>query len=77
MAKVYRDIIVNFESLKRVKQFKEHKTGKYYESKDFSEKSVETLYKNFKEGLMEEYIYEERERCNKVPIFINPVIGAY
>ena len=77
MAKVYRDIIVNFERLKKMKQFKEHTTEKYYEKKDFSEKSVETLYKNFKEGLMEKYIYEERERCNKVPIIINPVIGVY
>tara|TARA_Y100000031_G_C8179429_1_gene365703 strand:- start:310 stop:495 length:186 start_codon:yes stop_codon:yes gene_type:complete len=51
--------------------------GKYYENKDFSEKSVETLYKNFKEGLMEKYIYEERERCNKASIIINPAIGAY
>ena len=71
MARVYRDIIINFDFLKRMAPLPKPPVEKFYKIKDFSKEAVEKLYYNFKNGLVEQYLQEEDERCKKVPIIQN------
>jgi len=74
MSRVYRDIIINFDHLEKMPQLPKPPYEKVYKRKDFSRESVEKLYKNFQNGLVEKYLREESERCKKVPIIQNPTV---
>jgi methionyl-tRNA formyltransferase len=74
MSRVYRDIIVNFDDLKKMSQLKRAVSKKVYKIKDYSEESVAVLYENFQNGLVEKYIVEKINGCMKVPIIENPII---
>lgn len=74
MAYAYREIIRNFEALKKIKALPKPDKEKVYKDDDFSEESVLTLYNNFSNKLVEKYLSKESERNERVPIIRNPVI---
>jgi phosphoribosylglycinamide formyltransferase-1 len=74
MSHVYRDIIVNFDKLQKTPQIPKPLTEKIYKRKDYTEESVAILYRNFRNGLVERYLAQERERCAKVPIIKNSAL---
>lgn len=69
---VYANIIKNFNSLPKMPQPKIPENEKVCRQKDYDEKSVETLYENFQNGLVEKYIEEQSLRWEKSPIVENP-----
>jgi methionyl-tRNA formyltransferase len=74
MSRVYRSIIVNFESLVKMPQIPRPSNEKVYKQKDYTEESVAILYRNFENGLIERYLNEEVDRCARVPIITNPAL---
>ena len=76
MSFVYRNIIVNFESLAKMSQLRLFSNGKVYKKKDFTEDSVSALYRNFENNLVEKYLNEKTAICANVPILINPALGV-
>ncbi len=74
MSKVYRDIILNFETLEQVSQLPKPKFEIVYKKKDYAEVSVEQLYHYFKNGMVEKYLLEKPHRCRNVPIVQNPAL---
>ncbi|MDX1641902.1 MAG: formyl transferase [Balneolaceae bacterium] len=76
MSRVYQNLILNFEQLKKMPPLPQPDNERFYKRKDFTEESVVTLYKNFKNGLIEKYLSEESARCAAVPIIQNPGLDA-
>jgi phosphoribosylglycinamide formyltransferase 1 len=74
MTSVYREIIIKFGMLQKLKQIPIPDNAKIYKNKDFSEESVQKLYDNFKKGLVEKYLREKPERTIKVPIIQNDIM---
>lgn len=74
MAHAYLLIIENFEKLGRMPQLQKQFNEKVYKDCDYTEESVATLYSNFRNGLVERYLSEEKTRCDKVPIIVNPAV---
>lgn len=74
MVSVYRDIIVCFSDLKKMQQLEKPANEKNYRKKDFSEESVEKLYRSLREGMLDKYFAEESQRTAKVKIITNPVL---
>lgn len=74
MSRVYQRVIVNFEHLVKLDQPLSPSDEKYYRKKDYTEQSVEILYDNFKNGLVQKYLNEAEDRCAKVPILANPAL---
>jgi len=74
MAFVCREIIRNFDILKRVRPLPKPKRELVYKKDDFSEVSVATLYNNFRNGLVESYLSKMEILCDEVPIISNPVL---
>lgn len=75
VCRTYQNIILQFNNLQKMEQI----TGvelrhKVYRNKDYSDDSVDQLYRNFNEGMIEKYLNEEKYRCEKVPIIENPSI---
>ncbi len=52
------------------------KDFKYYRKTDFNDLSVKKLYKNFKEGMISNYLDNKYERDKSVPIVQNPLISS-
>ena len=75
MSRIYREIIINFESLLKMPQLPIPKDENVYKKKDFSQESVLKLYKNFKNDLITIYLEEESARCARVPIVENPILS--
>ena len=71
MSRVYRNLIINFDSLVQMRPLPIPESVKVYKMRDFTEASVYTLYRNFETGLIERYLCEEANRCAKVPIVVN------
>jgi len=74
MSFVYRNIIINFESLAKMPQLCLSLNKKVYRKKDFTEESVDALYNNFENNLVEKYLNEKSARCANVPIIINSAL---
>lgn len=72
---VYSDIINKFHKLHKMPKvdFPEE-DGKYYRSRDFSVESVKHLYKNFKEGMIADYLNQQERLDKEAPIVKNPVV---
>jgi phosphoribosylglycinamide formyltransferase 1 len=77
MAHVYSKLVLKFESLVRMIQPKTYEGEKVYKQSNYSEDSVEKIYKLFNDGLVEKYINEEEERVRKAPIIVNPALDRY
>jgi len=71
MSKVYKDIINNFDSLKKMPQLPVPLNERFYKRRDYTEDSVLILYKNFYKNLIGKYLIERNDRCKKVPIIKN------
>jgi folate-dependent phosphoribosylglycinamide formyltransferase PurN len=77
-AAVYPAIIREFEELPDV----DHpasisdEEANYYRSSDYSEDATAQLYENFEAGMVEEYLAEQGERTDGVPILRNPAIAG-
>jgi phosphoribosylglycinamide formyltransferase 1 len=76
MSNTYKDIIINFDKLKKLPQSLNTNSEKLYREKDFTEESVISMYKNFQTGLVKEYLKNRIDRCKKVPILQNDSLGV-
>jgi len=76
MAMIYIKIINNFHELEPMKQLPVPDNSKLYKRKDFSVESVRSLYLNFSEGMIGDYLRKIDERISKVPIIQNPMITS-
>ena len=45
---------------------KDHKT--WLKKSDFSSESVIKMYKNFQNGMLDQYLLNQKDRCSNVPI---------
>ncbi|ELJ8898323.1 hypothetical protein RT924_001764, partial [Campylobacter coli] len=61
VAKTYIKIINNFEKLEKISQPKDKKSGRLYKNKDFTKESLEQIYSNFKNGMIENYLQNKKE----------------
>ncbi|MCX6757905.1 MAG: formyl transferase [Candidatus Nomurabacteria bacterium] len=68
----YQAIVKNVDSLRTMPQPKVPDDEKVCKQKDYDEKSVEKLYNNFNNGMVEKYLSEINERLQKSPIVENP-----
>lgn len=68
IAKTYIDIINNFEKLEKISQPKDKKSGRLYKNKDFTKESLEKIYSNFKNGMIENYLQNKKE----ITLYQNP-----
>ena len=76
MVMIYIKIINNFHELEPMKQLPVPDNSKLYKRKDFSVESVRSLYLNFSEGMIDDYLRKIDERISKVPIIQNPMITS-
>lgn len=74
MAYIYSDIIANFEMMHGFNQISADKEY-LYTKKDFDEYACNKLYKNFSDGIVENYI-ENYKKINFLPIIENPILKA-
>ena len=74
MAGIYADIIRNFDRLAHMPQPEEPEQVRYYRKKDFSEASVAKLHENFRNGMIERYLENRKERDASCPLVSNPVL---
>ena len=73
MCRAYRRIVANFDALTPVGQLPLPDDARVYRKKDFTEDAVQTLYRHFREGLVDDYLTQARERCRRVPIVRHPL----
>lgn len=64
MANTYIQIIVNFNKLVVMPQPQEK--GRLYQQKEFNEEACRLLYKNFREGIIEDYLSKKRKNVGVV-----------
>jgi phosphoribosylglycinamide formyltransferase-1 len=70
---VYPELVRSFDELESIEQL-ESDNEHYYTSSDYSVEATETLYENFENGLVNEYLSEREKRVSDVPILKNPAI---
>ena len=61
---IYRDLVIKFDDLMKMKQISKPHIMRVYKNKDYTEESAKKLYDNFKKG---DKCYEQyfRDICNK------------
>ncbi|OOZ44933.1 formyl transferase [Solemya velum gill symbiont] len=74
MSRVFQKIIINFDKLEKMEQLPVPPDEKVCMKKHYTDESVISLYRNFENGLIEKYLNEKEERCNKAPIIKNPAL---
>ena len=74
MAHTFGKIIINFDALEKMRQIPVGENERVCKQKDFTEDSAETIYENFRNGLVDSYLAEQKSRCTAVPIIENPAI---
>ena len=74
MTQVYLNLILRFDQLKAMPQIPSSPAHRYYKKKDYSEESVATLYQNFCDGMIDEYLRDQKSRCAAVSIVENPAL---
>jgi len=67
-------IISRFDRIPRMAQIAETPGSKVYRRRDLTEEAIGTLYRNFSEGLIDEYLAEGGRRCAAAPIIENPAV---
>ena len=70
----YVGLIRGFDLLESPLQSAPPESPRYYRRKDFTPESVLTLYRNFDEGLVEDYLRHRAEREARVPLVTQPVV---
>jgi len=69
-----KQIIKCFSELKRMPAINfDRNEERYYKKKDFTENAIKTAYYNIENGLVENYLNEKKELCNKYPIITNSI----
>lgn len=71
MARSLSEIVVAFDRLTKEKQLDKLARHKTYRKNDYSEDSVVSLYKNFKDGMIQDYLLSINEKCACAPIISN------
>lgn len=74
MARVYRELVIQFDLLQKMPQLGEPSNVRIYKKAAFSEDSVTDLYSSFAQGLVERYLSDREQRCQAVPIVENPLL---
>jgi phosphoribosylglycinamide formyltransferase 1 len=74
MAGTCIEIINHFDELEIMPAMRENVEGKYYRNKDFTESAVEEMYRNFSEGLVDNYLSEIKSGKRKLQLITNPVL---
>jgi methionyl-tRNA formyltransferase len=76
IASEYVKLIRSFSSLGKITAniFNDSYETKYYRKKDYTEESVELLYKRFSDGMIEEYFDSMELRHSKAPIAVNTAV---
>lgn len=75
MTEVFAEIVVKFDQLSTpaIPVYNDFK--KLFKKKDFTEESVEKLYANFREGMIENYLNKRNEQDAMFPIVTNKAIS--
>lgn len=76
MVQPYREIIRKFGDLENMEQPGTPDNEHYYTMSDYSTEATKQLYKNFDDGLVDDYLAEQDERTAEVPLVKNPVIES-
>lgn len=76
MTLVYANIIQQFHQLAPMQQLQPSSKSKYYRRSDFTPESVTTLYANFQDGMVSEYLANQVDRDVLVPLVHNPRVSA-
>lgn len=71
MTAVFASIILQFNSLQKPGNINFHPFRKLCRNKDYSENSVDIIYKNFSGNMIEEYLNHQLERDSVFPIVQN------
>jgi hypothetical protein len=74
MARVYSELILNFDALQEMPQLKKSDTDRYYSKTHFTLESVKTLYQNFENGLVSTYLDRKKAGDIDLEIIQNPVL---
>lgn len=74
MARVCRGLILRFGELPKMPQPERTAADRLYKKKDFTEDSVAELYRQFRSGLVEDFLRNESERRAKVKLVRNPAM---
>lgn len=70
IAKIYISIINNYDKLPRIEQPLDKKSGKLYKNKDFTTESLEKIYTNFNNNMIENYLFFKKE----IKLYQNPLL---
>ena len=72
----YLKLIERFKDLNQVEKFiyKDNTNFKTYRRKDFTDSSLEKLYKNFRDDILNKYLINKLERDEAVPIIQNQIL---
>jgi hypothetical protein len=76
MAETCLKILLRWDRLKKMPQIAPSSSDKVCRKKDYTERSVLTLYKYFSNGLVRDYLWNETERCARVPIVQNAALRS-
>ena len=68
MFKIYIQIILNFEKIEKINPTNNQNKRLVFKIKDFTPETLERLNKNFKTGMISEYLKNKTERDKQVPI---------
>jgi phosphoribosylglycinamide formyltransferase 1 len=72
MAYACEKLIKNFDGMEKMPQIANSASDRVYKRKAYTEDSVNNLYDHFNHHLVADYLSEEKSRCEKVPIIVNP-----
>lgn len=70
------ELIRHIGNLQKIAQPELHRPAKVYRRRDFSEEATQKLYRNFKDGMVADYLKEYENRIRNAPIVTNPIIGS-
>jgi folate-dependent phosphoribosylglycinamide formyltransferase PurN len=70
---LYPELVRRFDELESLDQ-PDADGGSYYASSDYSVEATETLYENFENGVIDDYLRSCEKRVSEVPILKNPAI---
>jgi phosphoribosylglycinamide formyltransferase-1 len=76
MAETCLKILGRWDKLKKMRQLAPSPRDKIFRKKDYTERSVLTLYKFFSNGLVRDYLWNQTERCAAVPLVQNPALRS-
>jgi folate-dependent phosphoribosylglycinamide formyltransferase PurN len=76
MIRPYREIITKFDELENVEQPGIPDNERYYTTSDYSTEATKQLYENFNNGLVDDYLAEQKERNDNILLVKNPAVES-